>query len=191
MTQDEKDELLHALTKYQALKNMSVHATNSAVAHDAQSTLEHIFKILDGLALHTGIYPFWYRTDNVMDFWEDVMDLEPDEIIRKLEQWACMHGESGYRISRSTTQSKACSGCAHEFLILAYVAIKEKHGIDLLGWPDGMPFQSPHAIINAEHLQSLRDALKVGSNAWNIKTNSRSGELLGKWSGKLARSTPM
>jgi len=29
-----------------------------------------------------------------MDFWGDVMDLEADEIIRKLEQWACMHGKS-------------------------------------------------------------------------------------------------
>ncbi|KAI6129782.1 hypothetical protein EDD16DRAFT_1438346, partial [Pisolithus croceorrhizus] len=104
MTQDEKDELLHALTEYWALKNTSIRVTNSAAAHDTQSTLEHIFKILDGLALHTGIYvclfascghvydssqPFWYRTNNIMDFWEDIMDLEPDEIVRKMEQWAC------------------------------------------------------------------------------------------------------
>ncbi|KAI6023273.1 hypothetical protein EDC04DRAFT_2574811, partial [Pisolithus marmoratus] len=113
MTQDEKDELLHALTEYQALKNMSIHATNSAVACDAQSMLEHVFKILDGLALHSSIYvclfatcrhvydssqPFWYGTDNVMDIWEDVMDLEPDEIIHKLKQWACMHGKSKWRV---------------------------------------------------------------------------------------------
>ncbi|KIO08944.1 hypothetical protein M404DRAFT_22764 [Pisolithus tinctorius Marx 270] len=99
MTQDEKDELLCALMEYCTLKNMSVHTTNSAAACDAQSTLEHVFKILDGLALCTGIYaclfathghvydslqPFWYGTDNVMDFWEDVMDLKPDEIICKL-----------------------------------------------------------------------------------------------------------
>ncbi|KAI6027990.1 hypothetical protein BKA83DRAFT_4012814, partial [Pisolithus microcarpus] len=104
MTQEEKDELLHALTEYQALKNTSVHATNSAAAHDVQLTLEHVFKILDGLALHTRIYvclfatcshvydssqPFWYGTDNIMDFWEDVMDLEPDEIVCKMEQWVC------------------------------------------------------------------------------------------------------
>ena len=25
-----------------------------------------------------------------MDFWEDVMDLEADEIVHKLEQWACV-----------------------------------------------------------------------------------------------------
>ena len=30
----------------------------------------------------------------MMDFWEDMMDLEADEIVRKLEQWACMHGKS-------------------------------------------------------------------------------------------------
>ncbi|KAI6094732.1 hypothetical protein EDD16DRAFT_1502787, partial [Pisolithus croceorrhizus] len=109
MTLDEKDELLHALTEYWALKNMSIHVTNSAAACGTQSTLEHIFKILDGLALHTGIYvclfascshiydlsqPFWYGTGNIMDFWEDVMNLEPDEIICKMEQWACMHGKS-------------------------------------------------------------------------------------------------
>ena len=29
--------------------------------------------------------PFWYGTDNMMDFWEDVMDLEADEIVWKLE----------------------------------------------------------------------------------------------------------
>ncbi|KAI5986306.1 hypothetical protein F5J12DRAFT_973769 [Pisolithus orientalis] len=64
MTKDEKDELLHGLTEYHTLKNTSVHTTNSAAACDAPLTLEHVFKI-----------PFWYRTDNVMDFWEDVMDL--------------------------------------------------------------------------------------------------------------------
>ncbi|KAI6021275.1 hypothetical protein EDC04DRAFT_2575536, partial [Pisolithus marmoratus] len=46
------------------------------------------------------------------------------------------------------------------------VAIKEKHGIDLLGWLDGMPFQSPCAIINAKHLQLLHDAFKAGTCHW-------------------------
>jgi hypothetical protein len=29
-----------------------------------------------------------------MDFWEDVLQMEADEITRKLEQWACMAGRS-------------------------------------------------------------------------------------------------
>ncbi|KAI6015474.1 hypothetical protein PISMIDRAFT_111849, partial [Pisolithus microcarpus 441] len=194
MTQDEKDELLCALTKYRALKNTSVRATNSASACDVQLTLEHIFKILDGLALQTGLYvclfatrghvydssqPFWYGMDNVMDFWEDVMNVEPDELVRKLEQWACMQGKSKstnnciaslLQTSRSATQWRACSVIAKKKIRINFinfeVAIKEKYGIDLLGWLEGVPFQSPCAITSAENLWTLHDALKAGTCHW-------------------------
>ncbi|KAI5999209.1 hypothetical protein EDD15DRAFT_2193883 [Pisolithus albus] len=205
MTQDEKDELLRALTEYRALKNTSVRATNSAAARDAQSTLEHVFKILDGLALRTGIYPFWYGTDNVMDFWEDVMDLEPDEIVRKLEQWACVHGKNMEERNSVEGMQRMCACILNSGLRVVAkkkirinfvnfeVAIKEKHGIDLLGWPEGVPFQSPHAIMNAEHLRSLRDALKAGTCRWaymsrqqrleyqdRLKERRTAGEVVGK-----------
>lgn len=220
MTQDEKDELLRALTEYRALKNASVRATNSAAARDAQSTLEHIFKILDGLAFRTGIYvclfatrghvydssqPFWYGTDNVMDFWEDVMDLEPDEIVRKLEQWACVHGKNMEERNSVEGMQRMCARILNSGLRVVAkkkirinfvnfeVAIKEKHGIDLLGWPEGVPFQSPRAIINAEHLRSLRDALKAGTCRWaymsrqqrleyqdRLKERRTAGEMVGK-----------
>ncbi|KAI5994767.1 hypothetical protein EDD15DRAFT_2165629 [Pisolithus albus] len=222
MTQDEKDELLHALTEYRALKNAGIRATNAAVACDVQSTLERVFKILDGLALRSGIYvclfatcghvydssqPFWYGTDNVMDFWEDVLDVEPDELT-----------------SRSATQWRACSGCVPASLILASmctlphaltvshtrtgvvakkkirinfvnfeVSIKEKYGIDLIGWPEGVLFQSPRAIMSVEHLRTLRDALKAGMCHWahmsrqqrleyqdRLKERRSAGEVVGK-----------
>lgn len=220
MTQDEKDELLRALTEYRALKNTSVRATNSAAARDAQSTLEHIFKILDGLALRTGIYvclfatrghvydssqPFWYGTDNVMDFWEDVMDLEPDEIVRKMEQWACMHGKNIEERNSVEGMQRMCARILNSGLrvvakkkirinfINFEVAIKARYGIDILGWPEGVPFQSPHTITNAEHLRILRDALKAGTCRWaymsrqnleqfqdQLKERRGAGELVGK-----------
>ncbi|KAI5983703.1 hypothetical protein EDD15DRAFT_2178571 [Pisolithus albus] len=219
MTQEEKDELLRALTEYRALKNTSVRATNSAAARDAQSTLEHVFKILDGLALRTGVYvclfatrghvydssqPFWYGTDNIMDFWEDVMDLEPDEIVRKMEQWACMHGKSK-ETSCMEGMQRMCARILNSGLCVVAkkkirinfinfeVAIKARYGIDLLGWPEGVPFQSPHTITNAEHLRTLRDALKAGTCRWaymsrqqcvqyqdQLKERRSTGELVGK-----------
>ncbi|KAI5996962.1 hypothetical protein EDD15DRAFT_2163184 [Pisolithus albus] len=217
MTQDEKDELLHALTEYRALKNVSVRATNSAAARDAQSTLEHIFKILDGLALRTRIYvclfatrghvydssqPFWYGTDNVMDFWEDIMDLEPDEIVRKLEQWAYIEERNsveGMQRMCAHILNSGLHSCVvakkkiHINFINFEVAIKARYGIDILGWPEGVPFQSPRTITNAEHLQILRDALKAGTCHWaymsrqhlkqfqdQLKERRSAGELIGK-----------
>ncbi|KAI5991916.1 hypothetical protein EDD15DRAFT_2168808 [Pisolithus albus] len=220
MTQDEKDELLRALTEYRALKNTSVRATNSAAARDAQSTLEHVFKILDGLALRTGVYvclfatrghvydssqPFWYGTDNVMDFWEDIMDLEPDEVVRKMEQWACMHGKNIEERNSVEGMQRMCARILNSGLrvvakkkirinfINFEVAIKAKHGIDLLGWPESVPFQSPRAITNVEHLRTLRDALKAGTCRWaymsrqqceqhrdQLKERRSAGEVVGK-----------
>ncbi|KAI5989255.1 hypothetical protein EDD15DRAFT_2171530 [Pisolithus albus] len=215
MTQEEKDELLRALTEYHALKNTSVRATNSAAACDAQSTLEHIFKILDSLALRTRIYvclfatcghvydssqPFWYGTDNVMDFWEDIMDLEPDEIVRKLEQWAYIEERNSVegmqrmcaRILNSSLRVVAKKKIRINFINFE-VAIKARYGIDILGWPEGVPFQSPCAITNAEHLRILRDALKAGMCHWaymsrqrleqfqdQLKERRSAGELIGK-----------
>ncbi|KAI6022826.1 hypothetical protein PISMIDRAFT_78006, partial [Pisolithus microcarpus 441] len=178
MTQDEKDKLLHALTEYQALKNASICAANSAVACDIQLTLEHIFKILDGLALHSGIYvclftthghvydssqPFWYGMDNVMDFWEDVLDVEPDELVQKLEQWACMQGKNIKECNSVEGMQWMCACILNPGLC---VSIKEKYGIDLLGWLEGVLFQSPHAITSVEHLWTLHDALKAGMCHW-------------------------
>ena len=53
------------------------------------------------------------------------------------------------------------------------MAIKEKFGIDLLGWPEGVPFQSPHAITNIEHLQTLHDTLKEGTCCWAYMTRQQ------------------
>ncbi|KAI6023192.1 hypothetical protein BKA83DRAFT_4493325 [Pisolithus microcarpus] len=210
MTQEEKDELLRALTEFRALKNSSVRVTNSAAARDAQSTLEHIFKILDSLALRTGIYvclfathghvynssqPFWYGTDNIMDFWEDVMDLEPNEIVRK-NGTECNSVEGMQqmctRILNSGLRVVAKKKIRINFINFE-VAIKARYGIDLLGWPEGVPFQSPRAITNAKHLRTLRDTLKAGTCRWaymsrqqcvqyqdQLKERRSAGELVGK-----------
>ena len=53
------------------------------------------------------------------------------------------------------------------------MAIKEKYGIDLLGWPEGVPFQSPSAITSVEHLRTLRDTLKEGTCRWAYMTRQQ------------------
>ncbi|KAI6120035.1 hypothetical protein EDD16DRAFT_1453596, partial [Pisolithus croceorrhizus] len=46
------------------------------------------------------------------------------------------------------------------------VTIKAKYGIDLVGWPEGVLFQLPCAIMNTEHLCTLCDVLKAGMCHW-------------------------
>lgn len=66
-------------------------------------------KKLDGCGHRTGSYGFyfltcghvnntaeatWYGSDNSMDFLEDVLQLEPSEVCRLFEQWACSRHQS-------------------------------------------------------------------------------------------------
>jgi len=64
---------------------------------------------LDGLAMQTGIYAtlfvtrghsydmhsaMWYGMDNAMDFWEDVLKLEPDQVMKQFELLGCRQNKS-------------------------------------------------------------------------------------------------
>ncbi|KAG1794509.1 uncharacterized protein BJ212DRAFT_1256736, partial [Suillus subaureus] len=104
-----QQEYINQLNEHHALQNISVHENNTVAAHDTQSTLDNVFRMLNALAVQTGIYAClfashghvydtaqatWFGMDNVMDFWEDVLQMEADEIARKLEQWVCMAGQS-------------------------------------------------------------------------------------------------
>ncbi|KAG1791003.1 hypothetical protein EV424DRAFT_1337699 [Suillus variegatus] len=191
LTEGEKQQYIDNLIEHRAMQNMSVHATNASAARDVQSTLDNVFKMLDSLAVQTRIYACvfasrghvydtaqatWFRTDNVMDFWEDVLQMEADEITRKLEQWACMAGldkcETVQNMQRVCTRllNSGLSTCFRRDIRINYAsfntAIKEKLGIDLRGWPEGIPFQSPTSLNDLNSLLKVRCALKDGSCHW-------------------------
>lgn len=46
LTKEEKKKLIDKLSEHQALRNMSVRATNTAAMRDVQSTLDTIFKMV-------------------------------------------------------------------------------------------------------------------------------------------------
>ncbi|KAH7917662.1 hypothetical protein BV22DRAFT_1025969 [Leucogyrophana mollusca] len=106
---DQEQQYINDLVEHRKLQKYGMRANNAAAARDMRSTLLNIFKELDNLALCTGGYffifgtrghvndsgdPTWYGSDNSMDFVEDVLQLEPDEICRLFEQWACAKNQS-------------------------------------------------------------------------------------------------
>ncbi|KAG2135771.1 hypothetical protein DEU56DRAFT_737506 [Suillus clintonianus] len=217
----DQQEYIDRLNEHRALRNMSVRASNTAAACDAQSTLDNVFKMLDALAVRTGIYAClfasrghvydtaqatWFGTNNVMDFWEDVLQMEADEIARKLEQWACMAGRNIDERETVQNMQRVCTRLLNSGLRTVAkrrdirinyanfdVAIKEKLGIDIRGWPEGVPFQSPTSLNDLNALLKIRDALKDGSCRWfrlsprqreeysaQLAARRKKGEVVGK-----------
>ncbi|KAG1827351.1 uncharacterized protein BJ212DRAFT_1311719 [Suillus subaureus] len=54
------------------------------------------------------------------------------------------------------------------------IAIKERLGINVRGWPEGIPFQSLTSLNDLSALQKIHDALKDGS------AHCKKGEVIGK-----------
>ncbi|KAG1721162.1 hypothetical protein EDD22DRAFT_790872 [Suillus occidentalis] len=193
LVHEEQQEYINKLNECRALQNMSVCTMNTAAAQDVQSTLDNVFKMLDGLALRTGIYTclfasrghvydtvqaMWFGTDNVMDFWEDVLQTEADEIMRKLEQWACMadldkretvqNMQHVYmRLLNSGLRTIAKQRDVHINYTNFNTAMKENLAIDLKGRPEGVPFQSPTSMNGLKALLKVHDTLKDGSCRWS------------------------
>ncbi|KAG6327929.1 hypothetical protein ID866_11160, partial [Astraeus odoratus] len=109
LNDDTKEQLNEQLQCHWEEKGISIHAANVAATKDVQSMLDHIFQELDGLTLQMGTYMTlfimhghsydmhsvtWYGTDNAMDFWEDVMELQPDYIAKQFELWGCSQNKN-------------------------------------------------------------------------------------------------
>ncbi|KAG2054960.1 hypothetical protein BDR06DRAFT_1007442 [Suillus hirtellus] len=109
----------------------------------------------------------------------DVLQMEADEITRKLEQWACMSGRNINECEMVQIMQRVCTCLLNSELrtiikrhevCINYAnfstAIKENLGINLKGWPKGIPFQSPTSLNNLNTLLKLRNTLKDGSCHW-------------------------
>ncbi|KAL4080897.1 hypothetical protein J3A83DRAFT_4367331 [Scleroderma citrinum] len=126
----------------------------------------------------------WYSTDNAMGFWEDVLKLEPNQVMKQFELWGCSQNknitqeESLENMQRECMQLIETSFCqlVGNQTQLNYNnfdgAIKLKHGINKKGWPKAVPFMSPCSIPNIKLICQLQDALRA-NQCYFVKMSSQ------------------
>ncbi|KIM59132.1 hypothetical protein SCLCIDRAFT_27562 [Scleroderma citrinum Foug A] len=177
LNNEAKMHLKDELQQHQSEKGMGVCATNATATQDVHATVDHIIRDLDGLAMQMGIYAtlfvtrghsynmhsaMWYGTDNAMDFWEDVLKLEPDQVAKQFELWGYITQqdslENMQRECLHLIETNFCQLVGNQTQ-LNYnnfnSAIKLKHGIDKKGWPETIPFTSPCNIANIKLIWQL------------------------------------
>ncbi|KAI6029351.1 hypothetical protein BKA83DRAFT_4047933, partial [Pisolithus microcarpus] len=185
LDEETKQQYLGELKESRSCKSIGVRSTNTAASRDVQATLKKVYGELQALTYRTGIYAClfvtrghvydthaatWFGTDNIMDFWEDRMDLSPDYIIKQLELWACNEEKTvtAGSITKHLRQEKAV-----RLRFANFEQIKYKFGIDYEGWPDGIPFCSPYKIQTVDEIRRLRDAIRENSFRWVKMTSSQ------------------
>jgi hypothetical protein len=53
------------------------------------------------------------------------------------------------------------------------IAIQQKHHVELLGWPQNIPFANPHHITVVAVARKLQHALSVATCKWVVMTTRR------------------
>ncbi|KAH7904945.1 hypothetical protein BJ138DRAFT_1234068 [Hygrophoropsis aurantiaca] len=192
---DQEQAFIEQLNEHRKLQKFGLRANNTAAARDMLCTLDNVCGTLDSMARRTGSYavffatrghvndlgePTWHGTDNAMDFFEDVLGLEADDICRKFEQWACTRNENGLERDSLLNVRRACirfikSGLnaligKNKGISMNYENyeknIMQKYRVQLIGWPTDIPFVSPSKINTITEARKLRDALKDGTCHW-------------------------
>ncbi|EGN97673.1 hypothetical protein SERLA73DRAFT_75334 [Serpula lacrymans var. lacrymans S7.3] len=109
LSKEERDDLCGRLLNHRETKSLGSRANNLAAARDVLVTANRIEKELNNLTARTGAYgcffltrghifdlgaPTWYGSNNSMDFWEDVVGRDPDELAMLFKQWACSRNQT-------------------------------------------------------------------------------------------------
>ncbi|KAI6016064.1 hypothetical protein BKA83DRAFT_4060650, partial [Pisolithus microcarpus] len=189
LDEETKQQYLGELKESRSCKSIGVRSTNTAASRDVQATLKKVYGELQALAYRTGIYAClfvtrghvydthaatWFGTDNIMDFWEDRMDLSPDYIIKQLELWACNEEKSKlFSVTTGSITKHLRQEKAVRLRFANFEQIKYKFGIDYEGWPDGILFCSPYKIQTVDEICCLRDAIRENSFQWVKMTSSQ------------------
>ncbi|KII92206.1 hypothetical protein PLICRDRAFT_27424 [Plicaturopsis crispa FD-325 SS-3] len=201
LTKAEKKSYLEKLEEHREKKFTGLRANNAAAARDVLATVEATIKLLDNLASRTGAYACffltrghvndtaqatYYGTHNSMDFWEDVLKMDPDTIVRQYEQWACalsqniIERDNLANVRRQCTRMilTALKSATHVRSILMCYRnyekdIVEKYSVRIIGWPKDVKFVSPSAIGAVGDIRKLRDAWKSGACHWEKMTKGQ------------------
>ncbi|KAH7918001.1 hypothetical protein BV22DRAFT_1025317, partial [Leucogyrophana mollusca] len=192
---DQEQHYIDELNEYRKLRKFGMRANNAAAARDMLSTMDNVCRALDSMVRRTGGYaivfatrghvndtsqPTWHGTDNSMDFIEDILNLEADEVCRKFEQWACTRNQNSLERDSLINVRRICI----RFIRSGLNGITGKSGkvsmnydnyetkimqnlkVKLVGWPSDVPFTSPSKINTVTEVRKLRDALKDGTCHW-------------------------
>ncbi|KAH7903694.1 hypothetical protein BJ138DRAFT_1020229 [Hygrophoropsis aurantiaca] len=214
-TEEQKNEAVKDLLEHRETKRSGVRANNTAAARDALATVTRITNELEVLYERTGLcsslfvtrshindtfHTSWFATNNdALDFWEDVMHLRTDDISRHYEQWAYISQRDSLANMRKEVTKLISSGlnyAAGKDIKMNYLnyekGIVESYSVQLVGWPNDVPFTNPSNIGTIGEMRKLREDLKSGTCHWKkltqrelnafrteLKTRRAAGENIG------------
>ncbi|KAJ7706802.1 hypothetical protein B0H17DRAFT_890344, partial [Mycena rosella] len=199
-TNEEAAELIETLSLHQELKRIGLHASNTAAAVDARSTVSDIQDEMTALFERTGTRGFALFTRGHLDdtsmpvalqsgealaFCVEVLKKPAVDILCLFEQWSCSRGSDNHQAMCAQTakiiEEKLRELTRNDTVSVSYknmdVDIRELWKCEIVGWPVDIPLIVPAQIKLIERLRRIRDGWVKDDIAWVPMTAEQFKEL--------------
>ncbi|KAF8156909.1 hypothetical protein B0H34DRAFT_783175 [Crassisporium funariophilum] len=174
------------LEEHQQVKTMGSQSSNTALLWAWAP------KPITGLAIfakshiHNDFANAIVEFNGLARFFLDVFNMQPADVCSKFQQWVCnqkitfnvpnnlqaMQNECSTLVKNGLCMVTNCVNLGMNY-INYWTSIVQKHHVELLGWPNNIPFTNPHQITIVSVARKLQQALLLGTCKWVVMTRQR------------------
>ncbi|KAJ7508198.1 hypothetical protein B0H11DRAFT_2185178 [Mycena galericulata] len=171
MTEEEQEVLILEFSKARGLTKSGVRLSNSAAARDVCAFVKRMNDEMLNLQKRTGALAFVTVARSSHTDTLQPACVGPPEAMQFLTQ--VLHTTDAHFALKFDT-----FGIHRESIGLEHTSanLRKETGFELVGWLEGIPFQSPSSLATIEKLKPLYDALVSGACYWNKMSDARKAD---------------
>ncbi|KAJ7869817.1 hypothetical protein B0H13DRAFT_1896501 [Mycena leptocephala] len=201
MTDKDEEALIAEFEARPDKKVVGTRLSNAAAAQDVTAFMKRIHHELCSLQKRTGaigvciigrssmsdtLLPACIGLEEGRQYFPQVLRSTADQFALKFDHFTVNQGAAGLELGSNELRKAVADGISDglEQRLGKKVTMKygeydrlvATHGVELLGWPEGIPFQSPSNLATVERLKPLHDALQANTLRWEVMSDTRKAE---------------
>ncbi|KAJ7912925.1 hypothetical protein B0H13DRAFT_2326847 [Mycena leptocephala] len=201
MTDKDEEVLIAEFEARPDKKVVGTRLSNAAAARDVTAFTKRIHYELCSLQKRTGaigvciigrssvsdtLLPACIGPEEGRQYFPLVLPSTADQFALKFDHFTVNRGAAGLELGSNELRKAVTDGIsdALEQRLGRKVTMKygeydqlvATHGVELVGWPEGIPFQSPSNLATVERLKPLHDALQANTLRWEVMSDTRKAE---------------
>ncbi|KAJ7913427.1 hypothetical protein B0H13DRAFT_2326281 [Mycena leptocephala] len=199
---DKDEEALIAVFKARPDKKVvGTCLSNAAVARDVTAFTKRIHHELCSLQKSTGaigvciigrssvsdmLLPACIGPEEGRQYFPQILRSTADQFALKFDHFTVNRGAAGLELGSNELRKAVADGISDGLeqrlgkkVIMKYGEYDQlvaTHGVELLGWPEGTPFQSPSNLATVERLKPLHNVLQANTLRWEVMSDTRKAE---------------
>ncbi|KAJ7852557.1 hypothetical protein B0H13DRAFT_1904556 [Mycena leptocephala] len=201
MTDKDEEALIMEFEACPDKKVVGTRLSNASAARDVTAFTKCVHHELCSLQKRTGaisvcvigrssvsdtLAPACVGPEEGRQYFPQVLRSTPDQFAVKFDHYTVNRGVGGLELGSNELHKAVADGIsdALEQRIGKKVTMKygdydqlvAAYGVELLGWPEGIPFQSPSNLATVERLKPIHNALQANTLRWEVMSDARKAE---------------